>query len=218
MFQSMVFRSIVTMLIVSYCVAVPARYLQSDPVGLEAGLNTYGYVWQNPLRWVDPQGLEVLVGQHPAFVNSPINPFQHMAIILRPDNPADFVNHPLFRGTGGREATLGGQAFGEGGALFGTLYSTPNYPGDRPAGLSNLTTVDCPDRLTDSEFIKALINAAALYGNDAVYDPFPDPFGFTYNSNSYVSGVIRAAGAVPPTLPGIQPGYRRPLPIPLTPR
>ena len=58
------------------------RYIESDPIGLEGGLNTYAYVEGNPLYWIDPLGL--------AKKNGGFNPWELLPLYSCITNPTFF--------------------------------------------------------------------------------------------------------------------------------
>ncbi len=188
-------------------------------------LASHSYSHQNPIKYFDPDGNAVFIGGHIAAdpigkITSPKS--VHLTIILVPDRPSDFVNKTgwaVLPASGRQFATLGGQLGGKAGILagpLGNLQSASNYPGDHPLKTTFLQRVETPAGKTDTGFINDLINASSSYKNDLNYDLFPESYS-GYNSNSYVSGVLKTAGAEPPTLNTggafMTPGYSKPIPL-----
>jgi len=50
------------------------RFISKDPIGYQGGINVYAYAHNNPLRYVDPKGLDVKQEFQSKRVIPPITP------------------------------------------------------------------------------------------------------------------------------------------------
>ena len=104
-------------------------------------------------------------------------------------------------------ATLGAQSR----KIRGKLVAEPNRRTDRKNHKIEVAPVKLDERGED-RLIAELLAAASDYRDDARYRAFPKRKGNGYNSNSFVSGLLRAVRLTPPGLRSRVRGYDIPVP------
>ena len=185
------------------------RWINRDPIRYLAGdMNLYGYVLENPIRFLDLLGLEVSWCVRD-LASSPLG--NHAFLLLRPDNMQDFPlsQFPSVGGSPGRTCA----AFKQNGNLvnqnnnFNDVASIEELNGTSNNGAgwdAECHTIPTPSGMTDSEFINLILFAAQNYQANTATTPVTCNLGIVgtgpgCNRATWVNSVLAASGIDEPT-------------------
>ncbi len=183
-----------------------ARYVSSDPIGLEGGMNTYVYVYNNPLKYIDPDGLRVtahsrliddwrartLRARHAWFYYEPDDMAQVQCLLQQKKlTPFQF---PMwigaYAGPGGKLSAFANAPSDNPNIpdpnRISRILQPPQYPAEKSCNA-------CGPIKSDSQFIVDFLSNAAAYDNNLLYNPIPN-YGEGYNSNSFAQGLLYSTG------------------------
>jgi hypothetical protein len=178
------------------------RYIESDPLGIRSGFNTYVYALDNPAKFVDVTGLEVrFICRRLGDNKGPIGPQHCFVYITCPSEGWSRVLSLFSNETSGISfyPTMGYKYSYDPGV--GPLDIDPNFGRDDPFSEHNVFNDGVPTPacyLTDCGF-----------ENDILENYYQFPWGnvsyriFGPNSNTFAKDLI--GGIAPPGAPGGNP-------------
>jgi RHS repeat-associated protein len=194
------------------------QFTQPDPIGLAGGMNVYGFAAGDPVTYTDPYGLSPKDIILQVIWTGP--KVYHTSIRITPDDQEKWMADPRFsrnavQGADGRYSlTLGAGPASVAKAVLGIptrMVSNFNRAGDTAE--QDETMQLSPGSQGEDAAINKLLTQDANYGDNLIYELYPDAGDGRYNSNGYVTGMLKAAGfAMIPCVNYSTPGSEKPVP------